>query len=110
MNYMDKDLEKFAPVVDMELDPGIRRAVLILRRGGIETFESCQSGEGHCFPEPTVRFYGDKTEGFKAVAIALQHALPVNALRRYYAVNDGELHGPCWEITFRATGHAKGST
>lgn len=30
---------------------------------GIETFESCQGGSGHSFPEPTVRFEGGLAEG-----------------------------------------------
>jgi len=82
------------------IDPGIRRAVKILWENGIETFESCQGGRGHSFPEPTVRFHGQKHEGFRAIAVALAHGLKVAALRRYYTVEDGELHGPCWEMTF----------
>lgn len=82
------------------IDPRIRRAVKILWDNGIETFESCQGGRGHSFPEPTVRFHGQKHEGFRAVAIALGHRLKVATLRRYYTVEDGELHGPCWEMTF----------
>jgi len=94
-------LEEFAPVVDMALDPGIRRAVLILRSEGIETFESCEGGEGHCFPEPTIRFHGNNGEGFKALSIALTYGLPVLALRRTYCVVDNEPTGPCWEIVLR---------
>lgn len=71
------------------LDKGIERAVLILRQAGIETFESCQGGNGHCFPVPTIRFYGDRSEGFKALALVLQNALPVSAIRRTWPVNDG---------------------
>lgn len=51
------------------LDPAIRDAVRILADAGIETFESCQGGEGHAYPEPTVRFHGERGEGFKALAI-----------------------------------------
>jgi hypothetical protein len=61
------------PNWDAFLDPGIAQAVKILNKFGIETFESCQGGEGHCYPEPTVRFHGDKFEGFKAFAIAKQN-------------------------------------
>jgi hypothetical protein len=64
------------------LDAGIRDAVEILVAGGIETFESCQGGKGHSSPEPVIRFYGDRSEGFKALAIALQHGFPVSAIRR----------------------------
>lgn len=85
----------------LALDEGIRRYVLILRANGIETFESCEGGEGHCYPEPTIRFFGQNTEGFRAFAIAVQNGLPVATLRRYYSVEDGELVGPQWEMTFR---------
>lgn len=95
------DLETFAPCSDMPLDPGIREYVLILRRDGIETYESCDGGEGHAFPEPTVRFSGNNGEGFKALSIAMTYGLPVLALRRAWRMDDGELTGPWWEMTFR---------
>ena len=81
-------------------DPGIREAVRILREAGVETFESCQGGPGHSFPEPTVRFHGYGPEGLRAVAVAMQGGLRVSALRRYWDVIDGELTGPHWEMTF----------
>ena len=52
-------------------------------------------------PEPTVRFHGEHSEGFRALAIALQRGLPVLDLRRYWAIIDGEPTGPYWELTFR---------
>lgn len=87
--------------IDMPLDPGIREYVLILRDGGIETFESCEGGEGHVFPEPTIRFFGSNSEGYKAFAIAVTHGLPVTYLKRYYNVSDNQLEGPWWELCFR---------
>ena len=83
-----------------ELDPGIRRYVEVLAAAGVETFESCEGGEDHSMPEPTVRFHGPKPEGFRALAVALQHGLPVADLRRYWPVIDGEPTGPYWELTF----------
>jgi hypothetical protein len=82
------------------LDEGIRSIVEVLVANGIETFESCQGGDGHAFYEPTVRFHGNHAEGFRALAIALQHGLKVCELRRYYSVEDGEPVGPHWEMTF----------
>jgi hypothetical protein len=99
----DDDLERHAPDVDLPIDPGIRRAVLILRRGGVETFESCEGGEGHAFKEPTVKFYGGQGAGYHALAIALDHGLPVKILQRGYYVSDGHLEGPWWELVFRTT-------
>jgi hypothetical protein len=101
----EEDLERFVPDIDMALDLGIRRYVLVFRRAGIETIESCEGGHGHSFPEPTIRFCGNNGEGFKAMSIAMTYGLPVLALRRVWDVVDGELSGPWWEITFRTKEH-----
>jgi hypothetical protein len=85
------------------LDPGIKPYVILLREHGVETYESCQGGEGHAFPEPTVRFSGERPEGFRALAVALQHDLPVANLRRTWSIQDGEPTGPHWEMTFWKT-------
>jgi hypothetical protein len=85
------------------LDPGISSHVETLRAAGIETFESCQGGHGHAFPEPTVRLHGDKSEGFRALDVALKNGLPVCNLRRYWQIVDGEPCGPYWELAFRAS-------
>lgn len=37
------------------LDPGITPVVELLRQAGVNTFSSCQGGEGHAFPVPTIR-------------------------------------------------------
>lgn len=99
--YKAPAMEEFAPIVDMPLDPGIRQAVLALRSGGIETYESCDGGPGHAFAEPTVRFYGNAWEGMKAFSVAMTLGLPVLSVRRIWEVNDGALEGPWWEMTFR---------
>jgi hypothetical protein len=84
------------------LDPGIRKAVERLQAEGIETFESCEGGAGHSFPEPTVRFYGTPEAGWRAVGICLAYRLPILALRRvWYMLDSNEPTGPQWEITFR---------
>jgi hypothetical protein len=88
---------------DPPLDPGIAGQVEILRAAGIETFESCQGGAGHAYPEPTVRFYGDQAEGFKALAVAFKNQLKVAALRRAWPIIEGEPTGPWWELTFHPT-------
>jgi len=85
---------------DPPLDPGIQEAVTVLISAGIETFESCEGGTGHAYPEPTVRFHGDRSEGFRALAAAMQAGLSVAELRRVWPINDGEPTGPWWELTF----------
>lgn len=83
------------------LDPGIEAYVRILNHFGIETFESCEGGEGHAFNEPTVKFHGGIPEGYKAYGIALEHKFPVSRLCRTWNPNEyGELVGPVWEIIF----------
>jgi hypothetical protein len=82
------------------LDEGIREIVLTLVAQGIETFESCQGGDGHGFPEPTVRFEGGLAEGPRAVAVAIAFGFPIARLRRTWGIKDGMLHGPWWELTF----------
>jgi hypothetical protein len=88
------------PCFDPPLDPGIAQAVQILNDCGLETFESCEGGSGHAYPEPTIRFHGDQAEGYKALAVALRHRLPVAELRRVWPVIEGEATGPWWEIMF----------
>jgi hypothetical protein len=96
----DLTIEEFEP----PLDPGIRGYVEVLRSVGIETFESCQGGEGHCYPVPTVRFHGHRGEGFRALAVALERHWPASDLRRVWPVYDREPTGPYWELTFHPEG------
>lgn len=84
------------------LDPGIARAVEVLRSNGVHTFESCQGGEGHSFCWPTVKLYGTMAEGWRALAICKDHGLPVRTLERVWDMEDGEPSGPYWQIVFRA--------
>lgn len=82
------------------LDKGIKRYVEILYAAGIGTYQSCEGGEGHSFPEPTIQFHGERPEGFRALAVALQNGLPVKNVRRVWSIEDGEPVGPDWEIVF----------
>ena len=65
---------------------------------GVETFESCEGGDGHAYTEPTIRFHGERGEGLRALGVALQSGIKVTALRRTWPINDGEPTGPWWEI------------
>jgi hypothetical protein len=77
-------------IEDLGLDRGISDAVRVLRKTGVETFESCEGGEGHAYPEPTVRFHGEAPEGLRALAVAMEAGLPVLELRRVWAIQDDE--------------------
>ena len=91
---MHRDLRHFDP----PLDPGIAPVVAALLDAGIETFESCEGGPGHSFAEPTIRFHGHLSEGFRALAVAMACGFQVTTLRRYWSVLDGEPTGPHWEL------------
>lgn len=85
---------------DPPLDKGIAPMVVALNEAGVETFESCCGGPGHAYAEPTVRFHGDKAEGFRALAAAMAAGLRVRDLRRVWPVVSDEPTGPYWELTF----------
>ena len=38
------------------LDEGIADYVILLDKFGVETYEYCEGGSGHAYPEPTIRF------------------------------------------------------
>jgi hypothetical protein len=81
---------------------GISKAVERLQANGIETFESCEGGAGHAYPEPTVAFHGTPESGWRAVSVCLAYGLPVGSLRRVWNILDAnEPTGPHWELTFR---------
>ena len=91
-----------SPPVAFKLDKGIKRAVEVLQQAGIETYESCEGGPGHSYPEPTVAFHGTPGDGWKALGACLNHGLPVSELRRVWGVLDlNEPTGPYWKIVFR---------
>jgi hypothetical protein len=85
---------------DPPLDSAIEPIVIVLADKEIETFESCQGGNGHAYPEPTVRFHGDASEGLRALSIVLRAKFPVAELRRVWPILDGEPTGPYWGMTF----------
>lgn len=89
---------------DPPLDDGIGPFVEYLAKEGVETFESCQGGTGHAYPEPTVRFHGGRAEGYRAISIALNSSYQVKELRRVWPLIDNELTGPYWEITLISPG------
>lgn len=85
-----------------KLDRGIRRTVEILDAAGVETFESCQGGAGHAFPQPTVRFHGSLGAGWHALSVCFNNGLPVRELRRVWDILDGHVPtGPYWEVVFK---------
>ncbi|MDE0534524.1 MAG: hypothetical protein OXI01_24195 [Albidovulum sp.] len=95
------DLTRELPTEEIDgIDNLILPYVDILRKEGIETVQSCQGGEGHAYPVPTIEFDGEASEGWRALAIALQHQLPVYDLNRKWSIENFVPVGPIWEMTF----------
>jgi len=80
------------------LDREIEKAVHVLVSAGIETFERFPSAERRALLEPAIRFHGGDTEGFLALAAALEAGLNVSELRRTRPIIDGHPIGPSWEL------------
>lgn len=95
-----KEKTRFDFDPDSPLDEGIADYVILLDKLGVETYESCEGGPGHAYPEPTIRFHGESSEGFRALAVALEHGLRVAELRRVWRIEDKQPIGPTWELTF----------
>lgn len=90
------------------IDCGIYDYVKILKLNGVQTFESCEGGPGHSYPEPTVSFHGTPSAGWRALEICFNHGLPVMDLRRVWSVTDRvDVNGAYWHVTFR-TKYKKG--
>jgi hypothetical protein len=94
------DIDGYEPLDLDDLDAGIRRAVEVLRAHGVETFESCEGGGAHAYPEPTVRFHGNDGAGWKALGVLIDYGLPIGDLRRTWPYTYGAPTGPYWEVTF----------
>lgn len=86
---------------DAPLDVAIARTVWILRSAGVETYESCEGGAGHCYEYPTVRFHGAQGAGWHALSVCKDYGLLVRSLSRVWDVDEGEPSGPYWQLVFR---------
>lgn len=84
------------------LDRGIRFAVRVLHAHGIETGQSCEGGEGHSYPEPTIEMLADMDDatGFHALACLQRYDLPVNAVSIQWQVFRGLPFHKLWRVTF----------
>lgn len=83
------------------LDPGIRAAVLAMRAAGIDTFASCDGGEGHAWPEPGVRWRGPEWQRYVAARATSEAGYKVKEVRQVWYADEGTLRQePLWEIIF----------
>ncbi len=70
------------------LDKGIKQAVIILNNHRFDTYESCQGGKGHAYPEPTIRFHGTEFDLIKAYEVCKAYGLNVFEVKRVYGKED----------------------
>lgn len=73
---------------EIGIDAGIFGAVKILNLHGFKTFESCEGGEGHCYSEPTIRFFGNEFDLIRAYEICQEYGLNVYEAKRVYIKED----------------------
>lgn len=84
------------------LDEGIRFAVRVLHANGIETGQSCQGGEGHCYDLPSIEFAADADDslGFEALSALQTYGLPVSAISIRWDIFNGLPYQKLWRIEF----------
>lgn len=97
-------MEDYKPSEDKDMDSKIMKLVEVLLEWGVETYESCQGGEGHPVDEPMVRFHGGRFEGVHAYRVAMLNGFNVKKINRFWNVIEEEIDGPSWELVLWNTG------
>lgn len=67
-----------------ELDAGIAPVVRLLREHGVNTFASCQGGEGHAFASPVVRIWPNNPAGVATEMTEIARVLSSAGYGGYY--------------------------
>lgn len=84
------------------LDPGIAPIVRVLRAHGVETFESCEGGDGHAYHVPTVAVHGGRPEaGWHALSVALTYGYEPTTVARVWRISESAPVEVAWHLTFR---------
>jgi len=94
--------QSLPPFNGHDLEPGIAPVVHALREWGIDTYYSCEGGEGHACRTPTVRFEGDEHQAFQALALVYRLGYRVQELRQVWTFAGLELHAmprPTWHLS-----------
>jgi len=95
-------MRDYAASIDpsMPVDRGIVRAVRVLRDAGFVTIESCEGGEGHSYPEPTIKFQATRAGGWHALGTLMDYGFPIHRIGRMWTMTEGMPTGPEWHVTF----------
>ena len=84
-----------------DIDPEIAAAVHALADYEIDTFSSCQAGEGHPCTMPEILFHGDEAAGLYAVWLLEAQGFRVWELSRHWDLDHGLPRQPFWRVTLR---------
>ena len=87
-----------------DIDPDIRAAVHALADYEIDTFSSCQGGDGHPCLMPEILFHGDENAGLYAVWLLEAQGFRVWDLSRTWDLDHGLPRQPFWRVTVRSLG------
>jgi hypothetical protein len=101
-DWTGAELREYAASVcpSLPLDLGIVRAVRVLRESGFHTIESCQGGDGHCYPEPTIEFEASRGGGWHALGLLMDFGFPIKRIGQLWTMTEGMPAGPVWHVTF----------
>jgi hypothetical protein len=77
----------------------------ILNQSGFKDVEFFWLTGKEKYPESSVHFQGNRSEGFRALVVLMQSGIAVGQLSRVWPVEDGEPMGPHWLITFPRQAH-----
>lgn len=84
------------------IDPEIAAALHALADYGIDTFSSCQGGEGHTCGMPEILFLGDDHAGLYAVWLLEAAGFRVWELSRHWDLDFGLPRAPFWRVAMRS--------
>jgi hypothetical protein len=84
-----------------DVDPEITAAVHALADYEINTFSSCQGGDGHPCAMPEILFHGDEAAGLYAVWLLEAQGFRVWELSRHWDLDHGLPRQPFWRVTLR---------
>jgi hypothetical protein len=84
------------------IDPEIAPALHALADYGIDTFASCQGGEGHASFMPEILFYGDENAGLYAVWLLEAAGFRVWELSRHWDLDHSLPRQPWWRVAMRS--------
>lgn len=84
-----------------DIDPEIAAALHALADYEIDTFSSCQGGDGHGGGMPEILFGGDENAGLYAVWLLEAAGFRVWELSRHWDLDHGLPRRPFWRVTLR---------